>query len=189
MIKLKTAYLLSMIMFSYCIKIKFYSYPLTPQKYAFNGGPQNQKSLNSPRTETPSSSSNPSSNLFKSQLNYSDIMSQLSTGIISKAELENEKNVNLLVNQYKPRSNKEKSDEIELSTSEDEITYTNKNNTIEESNSNDHLIEEDSNGALNNNFLDKINPISFTNNKIIPSVIEKEPIRNNITILNHTLDE
>ena len=83
---------------------------MIPQKYTFNSvpfGDQNQKYTNTPITET-SSSNNPSSNLLGTQLNYNDIRAQLSRGIISQAQLENEKNLNLLVNQYQPQSNKEK---------------------------------------------------------------------------------
>lgn len=198
MSKLKIAFLFSMIMLSYCIKVKVFPYFLIPQKYTFNSvpfGDQNQKYTNTPITET-SSSNNPSSNLLGTQLNYNDIRAQLSRGIISQAELENEKNLNLLVNQYQPQSNKEKSDEIELITSDKEISESseifnssiNKNYTTNESNSNQNLVQEDDSMKDESSNIDPlvINPINFTNNRIIPSAIEKEPIKNNITILNHT---
>lgn len=188
MSKLKIAFLFSMIMLSYCIKIKVFPYFLIPQKYTFNAAPfgnQNQKYTNTPITES-SSSNNPSSNLLGTQLNYNDIRSQLSRGIISQAELENEKNLNLLVNQYQPQSNKEKSDEIELIKSDN--SSINENYTTNESNLNKNLIQEDDSMKDEPSNIDPlvINPINFTNNRIIPSAIEKEPIKNNITILNHT---
>lgn len=188
MSKLEIAFLFSMIMLSYCIKIKVFPYFLIPQKYTFNADPfgnQNQKYTNTPITES-SSSNNPSSNLLGTQLNYNDIRSQLSRGIISQAELENEKNINLLVNQYQPQSNKEKSDEIELIKSDN--SSINENYTTNESNLNKNIIQEDDSRKDEPSNIDPlvINPINFTNNRIIPSAIEKEPIKNNITILNHT---
>ena len=188
MSKLKIAFLFSMIMLSYCIKIKVFPYFLIPQKYTFNAAPfghQNQKYTNTPITES-SSSNNPSSNLLGTQLNYNDIRSQLSRGIISQAELENEKNLNLLVNQSQPQSNKEKSDEIELIKSDN--SSINENYTTNESNLNKNIIQEDDSRKDEPSNIDPlvINPINFTNNRIIPSAIEKETIKNNITILNHT---